>query len=173
MDEESVIFDDVSAILTRRMLILRAGQPVNPEAWFERLPPGSRHRATFFPYELGEKVKIHYLRIEWKPREMIAFHPTDARLRIANWGAACLVNDAKDVASCVWYLEAGETISGALRSAAECFWASTGVWPKVGLMWKEPPSSVLDLTPDPSPKGEGSLSMRFAKWVPIGCVVVL
>jgi hypothetical protein len=167
MDEEQVIFDEVGAELKRRMLIMRVGEPVDCDAWWAKLSPEARLRSTVYPFELGETVKRHYLKIEWKPREVWAFSATDRRLKDADWGSVTLVNDRTAVASCIWWLDEGETISGGLRSASEMFWASTGVWPRVGLMWKAPPSKELAL-------GDmGKLSVRMAKWVPTGCVVVL
>ena len=74
------------------------------------------------------------------------------------------------VPAVVWWLDAdaGETISGGLRSAAECYWGGLDQWPRVGFVWKEVPALTL-----PSPEGRGEMQLAVASWVPKGCVVVV
>lgn len=169
MADEQVIFDDVGPGLMRRILVMRVGEPVDADIWWSKIPAEAMKRATIFPYELGEKVKVHYLKLEWKPREIIGFEIEDRRLKIEGWHPTlieALPTRQERVAVMIWWLEEGETISGGLRSAAELFWGQTGVWPKVGLIWKEPPSA--ELTVDGC-----QLAVRMARWVPKGCCVVL
>jgi len=177
MAEEQVVYDDVGPNLTRNMLIMRVGAPVDCESWWAKLTPEAQLRSSLLEFELGERVKRHHLRIQWKPRELIGFAPKDRRLKIPGWKPRFRVNDGKAIAAVIWWLDQGESISGGLRSAAELYWASTGVWPAVGLMWKEPPAPQLPLAASPHlvehEMGGESLSVRMVKWVPVGCVVVL
>jgi hypothetical protein len=164
--EGQVVFDDVAPDLSRGMLVMQVGGPVEATTWLARVPEQSQRSVQLFDFELGERVQRHYLHLNWKSREVIGFSPQDVRLRIEGWLPAALVNDGRAVAAVVWWLEAGETISGAFRSAAELFWASCGAWPTVGLMWREPPTAELVV-------GGCQLSVKAAKWVSAGCVVVL
>lgn len=165
-EPERVIYDDVGPNLTRRMLIMRVGQPVDAETWWAKLTAEAQVRASLFDFELGEKVKRHYLRIQWRPRELISIPLKDYRLQMPGWTPRVLVHEGKGVAAVAWWLDDGESISGGLRSAAETYWAEMQAWPSHGLIWRDPPSGELGL-------GDNKLIVLKTKWVPVGCVVVL
>ena len=70
---DTVIFDDVGPALMRRMLIMRVGCAVDMAEWLKRVPEG--RQAMFDEFELGESVIRHYLKLEWKPRELVRMMP--------------------------------------------------------------------------------------------------
>lgn len=161
-DTDQVIFDDLGIDLRRRILIMRVAEPVNATDWWARLPAEARMRSQLIDFELGDQVKRHYLELIWPPREVVGFGIADCRLQIEGWAPAATVNGGAAVAAVVWWLDQGEAISGALRSAAEMFWSKLGAAPTFGLLWKNPPAPKF-----------GPLRLRNVDWVPCGCVVVL
>src|SRR3990172_10297124 len=70
---DTIIFDDVGPALMRRMLIMRVGCAVDMAEWLKRVP--EVRQAMFDEFELGESVSRHYLKLEWKPRELVRMMP--------------------------------------------------------------------------------------------------
>lgn len=163
-NDETVIFNDVGPAGLRRLLVMRIGQPVEIEPWLMKVPEISRGQAVVSDFELGEKVKRFYLKLEWPTREAVTIPPPLA-IELAERGGTSKPSEGRPAV--MWTLEKRERISAGLLSAAELFWGTFNRWPVMGLVWALPEDAPkrLKIT-------DGELEVLAASWVPRGCVVV-
>lgn len=169
MNDEVVIYNDVNIHTGERdLLVKRAEREVNVARWVDLVPRDMAIQFDTFEIEQGRFV-WHYLHLKWATRELIGFDAKDVRLRIEGWSLPKAHTQNGLVPAVGWTLSARERMSGAIRSAAEIYWGSVGIWPKVAL------SKML---PSNAPTGmhvaDGiEIKIMEMSWVWRGMIIVL
>ena len=177
MVDEVIIFDEVGPAGLRKLLVMRVGEAVDPLPWLLQVPEEMRTRVELIEFTLGDRVKQHYLKLEWPTREVVRLTVRDLRACIGDgYRAQDFVTAGADwLAAVMWTLEEGERISGGIRSAAELYRGTFGRWPRRAILWKgaQFPREKGARGEGTLEMGEGRVSIHAAGWVPKGCVVVV
>lgn len=172
MSDEIVVFNDVNIWTGKRSLFVkRAGQPVDLAKWLQLVPEGMLGKAEFdqFEMEQGKHICWHCLRLIWDTRELFGFTLEDSRLlKIESFYPQILVNGGQAIPAVGWTLYPGERLSGELRSAAELYWGSISVYPRMALVRSLPKDAPSEFALD-----ECRLKIVVASWVWRGMVIVL
>lgn len=174
MNDDVIVFNDLNRYTgMRALLVKRADEPVDVSKWMEIVPDEMRVSVVWDQYQIEEDAHIwHHLRMDWMTREFISFEAQDSRLQsIEGWKQRVNFKGGTDIPAVAWMLEAGDRIGGAIRSAAELYWGTISVYPKLCLVRNLPEDAPKEIVIDPS--SGSALKIIQADWMWRKMIVVL